>query len=176
MKHEFPALYAKVSTTIATPLLAITMLLYVQRVITKPAAEVYPVGMAAFGITAALSGIGFTMAPSSADSSTIHYAGEKFLHSSLLLIQSLFVVYIKDSLVNSEWVRTNGTAMMLLAWLAGGITLLVASAAAWSWYYGFAGLNAELWKNWERRIREINSAQERTKEGPSTNCKDEEAP
>jgi len=36
------------------------------------------------------------------------YAGEKFLHSSLLLIQSLFLLYVRDALTELDLIKTNG--------------------------------------------------------------------
>lgn len=63
MKREYPVLYAKASTVIAAPILFITTVVYIQRAVNQPAAEIFPLAMTAFGVTAALSGICFTMAP-----------------------------------------------------------------------------------------------------------------
>jgi hypothetical protein len=59
---EFPTLYKNVSVWIVTPLIYIWTLFYVQNAIKLPATEIYSVGMAAFGITAGLSGVCFAMA------------------------------------------------------------------------------------------------------------------
>lgn len=158
MKREFPVLYKAASVWIATPLLGLSTLFYAQRAITQTASEVYPVGMAAFGVTAALSAICFTMVPACDNPPTARYAGEKFLHSSLLLIQSLLILYVRDAAVAFDWVRTHPPVVANITGVAAAVLSLVTAAAAWTWYHGFSELNAVLWKNWERRIRELNEA------------------
>jgi Na+/H+-translocating membrane pyrophosphatase len=159
MKKEFPILYAKVSTVIATPILLVTIILYIQRVITRSAPEIYPLVIAAFGVTAALSGVCFRMAPSSPENSTPRYAGEKFLHSALLLIQSLFVIYAKEAIISLNWIHSHETTKTIISAVASGIVFLLSSVAAWAWYYGFSELNSELWQKWKRRIEDINKTE-----------------
>lgn len=158
MKREFPAIYEAVSVWVATPLLGFSTLVYAMSAITNPASEVYPTGVAAFGVTAALSGICFTMTPTGGGSSVLRYSGEKFLHSSLLIVQSLLVIYIRDAVTGFQWVHAHTTFAGNVAGLAAAVLSFVVAAAAWTWHHGFADLNALLWKNWERRIREINDA------------------
>lgn len=158
MKREFPVLYERVSVWIATPLLAFGTMFYTTSALSQPASAVYPVGMAAFGVTAALSGICFTMVSACDNPSTSRYAGEKFLHSSLLLIQSLLVLYVRDAAVIFDGIQAYPAIITNIKGIAAGILSLVTTAAAWTWYHGFSDLNAVLWKNWERRIREINEA------------------
>ncbi len=158
MKREFPVLYEMVSVWIVTPLVGFSTIFYAMGAIRHPASEVYPVGLAALGVTAALSGICFTMAPTNGQYSTERYAGEKFLHSSLLLIQSLLVVYIRDAVLASAWMQAHTTIAGNIAGLAAAAFSFVAAAAAWTWHHGFTDLNAVLWKNWERRISELNKA------------------
>ena len=103
MKPELPVLNAKASMVVATPLILVMTFSYVSRAINQPAANVYAVGMAAFGVTAALSGICLTVSESVQGSSTIRYAGEKFLHSSVLVIQRVMLIYLKDSVAGWNW-------------------------------------------------------------------------
>ncbi len=176
MKREFPVLYAKASTVIATPILAITRISYIQRAITQPASEIYSLTMAAFGVTAALSAVCFTMAPSSVEDPTVRYAAEKFLHSSLLIIQSLIVIYAKDAIISTEWVRAHTIIKMITSAVAVGIVSLVAAAAAWTWYWGFSELNSQLWRNWKRRIKNINKAPSLSQQEKTEKTNDKGAP
>ena len=97
---EYPILFSKASTAIAIPVILITTSFYITHAITLQAVEVFPMAITAFGITAALSGVCFTMAPVKNEDLSVRYAGEKFLHSSLLLIQSVIVVYAKESMLS----------------------------------------------------------------------------
>jgi hypothetical protein len=162
MKKEFPVLFAKVSTVIATPILFVTIILYIQRAITQAAPEIYPLVIAAFGVTAALSGVCFRMASSSPENSTPRYAGEKFLHSALLLIQSLFVIYAREAIISLNWVHEHGTIKTVCSVVASWIVFLLSAVAAWAWYYGFSELNSELWQKWKRRIEDINKTEKQS--------------
>jgi hypothetical protein len=159
MKREFPVLYEKVSVWIATPLLGLATMFYAQRAIIGPALEIYSTGMAAFGVTAGLSAVCFQMATTSAGSSSPSvYAGEKFLHSSLLLLQTLLVVYVREAVLVSQFATSHPSLSWQVRGLAAAVLSLLAAAAAWTWYHGFSELNSALWRNWERRIRDLNLA------------------
>lgn len=156
MKKEFPVLWEKVSTWIAIPLVYFWAVTYAQRAITSTGSEVYAVGMAAFGVTAALSAVCFAMAVTPAAVLVSTYAGEKFLHSSILLVQTLLVVSVRDAVLGLDFVRDHSFLAGQARGLSAVILGFVATAAVWTWHHGFSELNAALWKNWERRIRELN--------------------
>ena len=85
----------------------------------------------------------------------MRYAGEKFLHSSLLLIQSLMLVYAKEALAaanNHDWLVISVRTVIL------GLFSLTATTAGASWFLGFRVLNSQLWANWQRRIEDMNKA------------------
>jgi len=157
-KPEFPKLYAVASVWIATPLLGICTIVYIQNALFQPAANTFPIGLSAFGVTAVLSGICFSMARTCENPATAKYAGEKFLHSAILLIQSLLVLYIRDTVGEIEWLKPWPNLVLTVRTFAVGLLSLVTAVAAWAWYHGFSELNEFLWKNWEQRIREINAA------------------
>ena len=115
MKREFPVLFAKASTWIATPLLGLVTINYALRVINQRGSEVYPVGVAAFGVTAALSGLCFAVAAVPESLNAARYAGEKFLHSSLLLIQTVMIVFLKEALSNSAWWMSHQTLSAIVS-------------------------------------------------------------
>ena len=91
---------------IATPLLFLCTIVYIQHSFDQPAAKMLPIGLSAFGVTAALSGICFSMARVIDNPHTAKYAGEKFLHSAILLIQSLFLLYLRDAAIESAWIKS----------------------------------------------------------------------
>lgn len=103
---DFLKLFALASGWIATPLICICTIIYIQHAISQPATNAFPMGLSAFGVTAALSGISFSMARACENPATAKYAGEKFLHSSILLSQTLLVLYIRDTVVESDWIKT----------------------------------------------------------------------
>lgn len=162
MKREFPVLWEKVSVWIAVPLVYFWAIVYAQRALCCPASEVYAVGMAAFGVTTALSAVCFAMAvtPAAAPAST--HAGEKFLHSSILLVQTMLIVSVRDAVLQSQFVREHSFLAGQARRLAAVLLFFVAVAAVWTWHHGFSELNAALWKNWERRIREHNEGPRKT--------------
>lgn len=172
MRKEYPVFWAKVSTAIGTPILFVVLILFVQRAITQPSATVYPLAVTAFGITAALSGICFRMASLSPEGSTARYAGEKFLHSSLLLIQALFLIYVKESIITLSWMNSHGTVKTVVSGIAGAIIFLLSGTATVCWYHGFSALNLELWQNWKSRIEDINKTQKGSGSGKSPEGKE----
>ena len=142
MKREFPVLYEKGSVWIAIPLLGLATMFYAQRAIIGPALEIYSTGMAAFGVTAGLSAVCFQMATTSAGSSSPSvYAGEKFLHSSLLLLQTLLVVYVREAVLVSQFATAHPSLSWQVRGLAAAVLSLLAAAVAWTWYHGFSELN-----------------------------------
>jgi hypothetical protein len=161
LKHllapEYPKIFAIVSMWIATPLLGLCTIVYVQNALTQPVTDTFPIGLSAFGVTAALSGISFSMVKAYENPATARYAGEKFLHSSILLIQSLIILYLRDTAIDSEWIKTWPHLLLPIKMFASGILSLVTIVAAATWYYGYSELNVFLWKRWEQNIEASNA-------------------
>ena len=161
MKREFPTLWAKASTLVATPLIIVVALLYMGKIVGKPASEIYGFGLSAVGIAAALAAICLSAGLPVGTTTTLpvlRYAGEKYLHSCLLLIQVLFLAFARDSVLTWEWVARYDSLKRAVEALANTAGVFVAATAAWCWYWAFADLNKELWANWRHRIEEINRA------------------
>lgn len=159
MKKEFPALWANVSTFIATPVIIAVSVAYMHSFVYAPYSKSYEFALSAIGISAALSAICLSaMLPIEANKTLLvfRYAGEKFLHSCLLLIQALIIAFARDNILLWDWfVPFNGLrrAVELIADTAG---LLVTATAAFCWYWAFEGLNKQLWANWRQRVQEMN--------------------
>jgi hypothetical protein len=155
------------SKFVAVPLLFAVTLIYVSRLIKQTGPEFYTIGMTAFGITAALSAICLTI-PSSLDVfSPTKYAGEKFLHSSLLLIQTLMIVYVRSALMQSVWWTAHHNFANAASLALSILGSLISTAAAFAWYFGFETLNEELWSNWDRRLREMKAEKSKSKTAPA---------
>ena len=97
------------------------------------------------------------------DPTTAKYAGEKFLHSAILLIQGLLVLYLRDTVVEQEWVKTWPNLILVVKLIATGLLGIVTAAASWAWFFGYSELNVFLWDNWKRRIDAINASSKPTK-------------
>lgn len=151
IKPEFPRLYAHASKYIATPLILFTTVFLSISAFSLPAQDVYPMVFSAFGISAALSGISFTLT----NDSTFNYVGEKFLHSSLLLMQSIAIIYVKSEAVKLSFVSSNEMVMAITNATFSVLFMFVSAAAAWSFYFGFDDLNDDLWKKYKKRINNI---------------------
>lgn len=121
-------------------------------------------------MTAALSGVSFSMARTCDDPYAAKYAGEKFLHSAILVIQGLLVLYIRDTAMEIEWVKNWPSLVSIIKVVTTFLLGTVTAAAAWAWYFGYSELNQFLWENWRRRIDNINSAKAK---GSVTSPKDE---
>lgn len=155
MKPEFPYLNAIASKYIATPLIALTTIFLITSAFRLPAQEVYPMVFSAFGITVALSGICFTVATSPSDEYNIKYAGEKFLHSSLLLIQLITILYVKSEIIKLSFIKTNPIALGISSSVISILFTFVSAVASWSFYFGFEVLNDDMWGKYKKRIEKI---------------------
>lgn len=157
MKPEFPYLNAIASKYIATPLVVLTAIFLSTSVFRLPAQEIYPMVFSAFGITIALSGICFTVATSPSEEYNIKYAGEKFLHSSLLLIQLVSILYIKTEIVKLSFIKTNPIAMGISSTIISVLFAFISAVALWTFYFGFDMLNDEMWRKYKKRIEKIRN-------------------
>ena len=101
IKPEYPWLYAIASKVIATPIIGFVTLFYILSSIYKPASEVYPIGITILGTTAAFAAICLAVPDSVEGSATFRWAGEKFLHSTMLLVQCLMLVFVKSTITGS---------------------------------------------------------------------------
>jgi hypothetical protein len=148
----------------------------------QPASEVYGIGVASFGVTAALSGICFTVSESVRGSSEFRFAGEKFLHSSVLLVQTLMLVYLKDLLAGARLLREYLPYWFIFLskhpWLGTfvravptALVPVVSGAAAIAWYWGFEAVNNQLWQNWNQRIEDINKRASNSDPAKNTRAK-----
>jgi len=171
MRHYVIVPLSIASKIVAVPLLFSVTLSYILRLVRQAGPETYTIGMTAFGVTGALSAICLTIPCASGTFPPTRYAGEKFLHSSLLLIQTLMIVYVKSALMQSAWWNAHISLGSVASVTLSIIGTLVSAAAAYAWYFGFDTLNDELWSNWDRRLREMETKKPNHRAPPVQNNK-----
>jgi hypothetical protein len=145
----------RTSSAVAHVLIYVLASNYVVHAISRPAGEVYPLGMTAFGITAAFAAICFSVPETVPGSAAFRYSAEKFLHSSVLLIQTVMIIYLKDSVEHSQWAAAYQWAAKPLHFVLKLILPLISGAAAITWSHGFEAVDRQLWANWEHRLEQL---------------------
>jgi hypothetical protein len=138
---ELPRWAVKVSTAIVIPVLCIGTISYVQQLITKPIAETAGLCFSGIGLAATLAALcnGLSCGVQEETSaSTFTYAAEKFLHACVLLIQTLFVVFVRDSLITVTWIaRYPRLRESLIPTVCNLVALCVSAFACYAWYGDF---------------------------------------
>lgn len=152
MNPEYPAFQANVSKWLAGLVVAITVSSFNYYANFKPAQDVYNMAFASFGVTAVLSGLCFGMAPSKTTEPRIRFSGEKFLHSSLLIGQTIIVVYAKNALLGLSIIRDHLVITRIITAFFFFVIFNVSVFAAVTWFNGFQGLNKELWDRYKKRV------------------------
>ncbi len=154
-QREWPVVMGNVSRGIAMPVLAIAVVQYANLLVRKPASEVYPVALTAFGLVGALAAICLSTAGPIGSETTpgvLRYAGEKLLHATVLLLQVLFVIFARDAVLAQVWIAGRGWLKGIVSVGTNTVASMVVLAAALSVYWGLESLNDELWLNWRRRV------------------------
>jgi hypothetical protein len=159
---ELPRWAVKLSTAIVTPLLFLGTIFYVQQLISKPIPEMAGLCLSGIGIAATLAALCNGLArgvQEEASASTFTYAAEKFLHACVLLIQTLFLVFVRDSLIAVEsMARYPLLRESLIPAVCNLAALSVSAFACYAWYWGFSDLNTVLWSRWQARMKAMNEA------------------
>lgn len=126
--------------------------LYIARLYTMKASDFAAFGIATFGFVAALSGLCYTKAgvmPEN-EKSTFTFCGEKFLHASILLLQTIVLKFAQDGVSDLFASRP------LVSGICTGVFyLLTFATGAYAFYFiffGFQDLNNELWRRYLDRL------------------------
>jgi len=136
---------------------------YVQQLLRKPLDEVTGIILTTFGAIAGLSAVCYTAVPfyKQEQKETTLYAGEKFLHSCLMIIQTLFLKFGVDRLPEWDFLKNSGW-LNHVQWFADFILVVFGIVAIILAYAGFFDLNSLLWKRYEitREKRHSKAMQE----------------
>lgn len=157
MKKEFPILNYKSSSLIALPLMAATGLVYASSVATMPADETAKYGLGLIGISGMLSGLCMSFkANAQKYEESMDYAAEKFFLATILLVQIIFLSFVRDKIIGLSLIDNLQSAPDYIKAVFGIILIFIYGPACWSWYWAFDSVNKVLWSKWEDRIKDIN--------------------
>ena len=96
----------KISAAIGYIIFGGSVLSYVSALMRQPFEKVSTVGLSAFALVAAVSGLCFAMAQvleKENDKSTALYSGEKLLHSAVLILETIVLKYASDAVLSSTF-------------------------------------------------------------------------
>jgi len=155
----FPRVASFLSNTIGYIIIVSTALMYMNQFIRQPLNEVFTIGLSAFALIAALSGLCYAFAPCLPTEEEKHaplYAGEKFLHSCLLLLQVVLLKYAKDSALSFKWIQDRTLLNSSLSILSDVLLVAIGCLATYFCIFGFEAINTFLWKRYEFRWNEVH--------------------
>jgi len=155
----FPRVASFVSGTIGYIIIGSAAIGYISQFIQQPVSGVFTVGLSAFALLAALSGLCLAFAPymtTDEDKKAPLYAGEKFFHSCLLLLQTIFLKYVTDSVLVIQWIQDCIWLRYSVMILANFLLVVTGSLATYFCLYGFQAINDFFWKRYELRWKEMH--------------------
>ena len=150
---------AALSTTVGYGIFGVSTLLYVVALIQQPLEKVVSIGLSAFALVGAVSGLCFAMAQAlpegDAKASTL-YSGEKFLHTTLLILQSIALKYASDVALATELAKTKPLLVAVVSGCSSVLLLVISIHAAYCILYGFDSINSFLWDRFLTRRRRLS--------------------
>lgn len=164
----FPRFASFLSSTIGYIIIGSAALMYMSQFIRQPVNEVFTIGLSAFALIAALSGLCYAFAPCLPNDEAKKaplYAGEKFFHSCLLLLQTIFLKYVTDGLLSVKWVQSMPYINYSVSIVADFLLVVIGSLATYFCLFGFEAINDFFWKRYEVRWNEV-----RPKPDSRANC------
>jgi hypothetical protein len=143
----------KISVWIATPIVYIAAYVYLQGAFIKPISESVALYSYAIGLTMALSALCGQLASVTDKEDEFYkrltYAGGKFLHSSLLLIQIFILLFFKENILFSVLISPTSVSPIIKKAIDIFIIVIawgLAGPAVVFWHWGFVSLNSWLVK------------------------------
>lgn len=131
-------------------------ILYLTQVLTKPGQNFTAIGLSAFASVGALAGLAFAFIPCLSeehDKQRVLYAGEKFLHSALLLLQCVLLKFAAGYVGQWSWLRASRWVEIPLRALYFLCLLSLTTYAFYFALYGFEALNDLLWRRYHVRLK-----------------------
>jgi len=151
-----PSIPSIVSKYIGYFILAISGIVYTIELINESSTIVLTLGLSAFGILGVLSAICFTFVPclnEDNEKKETLYAGEKFLHSCLLIIQSIFFKYASEHILAFNYLHNISWLLNITKFISYLLLLTLVGYALWFSLYGFEAINNFLWDRYENRVK-----------------------
>jgi hypothetical protein len=154
----FPRIASFICGTIGYIIVSSAALMYVSRLMRQPFGNVFTVGLSAFALLAAMCGLCFSFAPclsEDKDRKTALYAGEKFLHSCILILQTIFLIYVKEGLLAIKWVGEHNWLRSSISVIMHIILIITSSLATWFCLFAVEAINDFLWERYEIRWKDL---------------------
>ncbi len=151
-------LYSFISRPIGYVIISMSGLYYVQRIFSEPAEKVTTLALTAIAIIAALSALCFSYVPcisDEVDRNSGLYAGDKFLHSTLLVIQTLFLKFVADQALSFDSIKSIVWLKITISIIAGTLLIGIGGFAVTMAALRFNDLNKTLWSRYEK-LAKIN--------------------
>ena len=126
----------------------IATVIYIIAIINKPAIEIYQIGIVAFGILAALTGLCYSMASviEKEDKSVVILAAEKFFLACILLLMTIFLKFIQQDLSTYKFITDSYLVSQIIKYLFIILTSANIGTAGGFTTYGFQYIHDLLWK------------------------------
>ena len=144
------------SRTLGYFVIFVTALIYVQNLWQLPLKSIANESFSGLGIIVGLSALSFTMYPclsQDKDKKALLYAGEKFFHSSLLLVQAIMLKYASEAVKESTLLHSLTRLTLIGSFSISLISVLCAVWATYLFLYGYNELNSLFWERYVQRIR-----------------------
>lgn len=178
LRPEFPSVWSLVSQYVSSFVIIVLLISSVADIVHKSVDILAPFYISTIGLVAGLASICNGLVRSKVCTEdddedcdfirVLSYSAEKFLHCTVLLTQSLLVIYCRDQLLELSWNGLGEQYVMIktsiLRPLLSTISVFTNTCASWAWYYGFSKINLILWSRWESRIDSINNKSTSTEE------------
>jgi len=153
-------IYVKLVSTLSKYLgymiLSTTGIVYVLKILSEPIEKVATLSLTAIAIIGALSALCFSYAPCISDENDKNsglYSGEKFLHSTLLIIQTLFLKYVADQVLFLQLVKSVPWLETTISMIANTIIFWIGSSSVVFAALGFDSLNKTLWSHYVKNAK-----------------------
>ena len=137
-------------------LFAVSGLEYSYQLLNHDNPKLTAVGITVFGVCAVLSNISYRAAAlfDEENKHLLIYSGEKFLHCSLLIIQTIVFRYVIDALLTFKLPPERAMWMWVISTtekVFNVIMVLIGLYATYFFLYGFQHLNDFLWRRYRER-------------------------
>jgi ABC-type iron transport system FetAB permease component len=150
-----PKWVMKIPTTIVFFIIFWAGYNYVQNLINEQSKDVMAVGFSKIIIIAGLSGLCYMAVPFIKDDkykSQFLVAGEKFSHSCLMIVQTVFLKYLTGYIFKWEFVLKIDWVKTFLEVIFATLYFVLGGYAVFFFVWGFDALNKHLWSRYEKRI------------------------
>lgn len=144
----------KISATASFIIFSWAVLTYIIALLKQPISVMASVGLSAFALVAAVSGLCFAMASvleKENGKSTAIYSGEKLLHSSVLILQTVVLKYALDTFLASKFMKSHDMMASIISIGTQALLTIIGSYAAYFSLYGFEALHDFLWDRFHHR-------------------------